>query len=279
MGCGREHAKRPGPVRELPPGVRRVLAVASGKGGVGKSSVSSNLAAAMARTGSKTALLDADIYGPNQPQFFGLTDFPRKLDESKRVEPPVAHGVKLFSMGFLLEEDAPAVWRGPMLHSAMRQFVRDVRWGETDTLIVDLPPGTGDVPLSLCQNVPVAGVVIVTTPQSAALSDVRRTAAMFEKLGVPILGVVENMSAFACPHCGKTSEVFGAGGGSRLSDMKAVPLLAQIPLDPLVCGGGEGGVPIVIDHPESPAGKALMRAADRVDKLLAALTGGGDRGA
>ncbi|MFA6029302.1 MAG: Mrp/NBP35 family ATP-binding protein [Elusimicrobiota bacterium] len=248
----------------LPPGVRNVVAVGSGKGGVGKSSVSVNLAAALAREGARVGLLDADVYGPNQPQMLGLGGRRPKVDAENRILPLENHGVRLMSMGFLMDDDTPVIWRGPMLHGAVRQFLAEVLWGELDYLLVDLPPGTGDVQLSLCQSAPIVGALVVTTPQSIAVSDVRKAVAMFRKLEVPVLGVVENMSVFACPHCGKASRLFGAGGGKGLSEDFRIPDLGSIPLDPLVCEGGERGVPVVLSHPESAAAAAFRSLARQV---------------
>ncbi len=229
----------------LPPGIKNIIAVASGKGGVGKSTVSANLALALAQEGASVGLLDADIYGPNQPQMMGVGNLTPEVREDKKIIPPEAFGVKVMSMGFLMDPDAPVIWRGPMLHSAVVQFLKDVVWGDLDYLVIDLPPGTGDVQLSLCQSAPVVGTVLVTTPQSIALSDVRKAAAMFEKLKVPLLGVVENMGSFACPHCGKSSAIFSEGGGRYVSEKYEIPILGNIPLDPAVCEAGESGRPIV----------------------------------
>ncbi|MBI4375376.1 MAG: Mrp/NBP35 family ATP-binding protein [Elusimicrobia bacterium] len=248
----------------MPPGVKNIIAVGSGKGGVGKSTVACNLAVALALEGAKTGLLDADIYGPNQPQMMGVTDWEPRPGADNKLDPPSAFGVKVMSMGFLMEPDAPVIWRGPMLHGALTQFLKDVRWGELDYLVVDLPPGTGDVQLSLCQNVPLMGAVIVTTPQSIALSDVRKAVSMFQKLRVPLLGVVENMAQFVCPHCRKKSEIFSHGGGHFLADKYGVPVLGSIPLDPLICQSGETGQPVVASETDSEPAKAFREAARQV---------------
>ena len=250
--------------RIMPSGVRNIIAVGSGKGGVGKSTVACNLAVALALDGAKVGLLDADVYGPNQPQMMGVSDFEPAAGPDNKIDPAEGYGVKVMSMGFLMEPDAPVIWRGPMLHGAITQFLKDVRWGELDYLVVDLPPGTGDVQLSLAQSVPLMGSVIVTTPQSIALSDVRKAVAMFQKLNVPILGVVENMSEFVCPHCKKKSEVFSHGGAESLSKKYGVPVLGRIPLDPTVCETGETGNPVCASHPDSAPAKALREAARQV---------------
>jgi ATP-binding protein involved in chromosome partitioning len=259
---------RPQPEKSLPEGVRRIVAVGAGKGGVGKSTVSVNLAVALAQEGLKVGLLDADVYGPNLPQMLGVPNHVPVLGEDGKIEPAEAHGVRLMSMGFLLEPDSPVIWRGPLLHGAMQQFLRDVRWGGLDVLVVDLPPGTGDVQLSVAQTVPLSGAVIVTTPQSIALSDVLKAAAMFRKLEVPIFGVVENMGEFVCPHCRKTSRIFSRGAGEVFARKYGVPLLGEVPLDPAVCSAGEDGTPLCSAHPQSAAAKALRGVARQVAARL-----------
>lgn len=250
--------------KAMPPGIKNVIAVASGKGGVGKSSVTANIAFCLARDGAKVGVLDADIYGPNLPQMLGIGAHKPETDSENKVIPASTHGLKLFSMGFLLTDaDNPVIWRGPLLHGAIQQFVREIKWGELDYLIVDLPPGTGDVQLSLSQMVPIVGAVIVTTPQSVVLSDVRKAVGMFKKVGVPILGVVENMSEFLCPHCGKSSPVFGEGGAKGLTDRYDVPCLGRIPLDPLVCESGEEGKPFALTHPDHPVTAAFFEISRR----------------
>lgn len=245
----------------LPGGIKNIIAVGSGKGGVGKSTVACNLAVSLAAEGAKVGLMDADIYGPNQPQMMGVADWEPEVSSDNKITPPVGYGVKVMSMGFLMEPDSPVIWRGPMLHGAINQFFKDVVWGELDYLVVDMPPGTGDVQLTLCQSVPLAGAVIVTTPQSIALSDVRKAAAMFNKLKVPMLGVVENMGTFHCPHCAKDSHIFSEGGAKKLADMHHIPVLGQVPLDPLVCQTGETGKPVSITHPDSAPAKAFREIA------------------
>ena len=248
----------------LPPGIKNLIAVAAGKGGVGKSTVASNLAVALALDGAKVGLMDADIYGPNQPQMMGVKGYEPAADNEGKIEPAFSHGVKIMSMGFLMDPDKPVIWRGPMLHGAISQFLKDVKWGELDYLVLDLPPGTGDVQLTLCQTVPLAGAVIVTTPQSIALSDVRKAVAMFRKLNVPILGAIENMSGFVCPHCSKESRIFASGSAKALKEDHGVDVLGGIPLDPRVCEASEVGTPIVVSHPDSLPAKALRETARKV---------------
>lgn len=248
----------------LPEGVKNVIAVGSGKGGVGKSTVACNIAVALAMEGSKVGLMDTDVYGPNQPQMLGLMDKTVTTDAEGKIIPPEKYGVKLMSMGFLIDGDTPVVWRGPMLHGVVTQFFRDVRWGDIDYLIVDLPPGTGDVQLTLCQSVPLLGAVIVTTPQSIALSDVKKAVAMFQKLRVSILGVVENMSGFFCPHCGRESRIFSSGGGNSLVQKYETQLLGQIPVHADVCDTGECGKPIVFSMPEHPVSRAFRETARKI---------------
>ena len=243
------------------PDVRYVIAVASGKGGVGKSTVSANLALALAALGHTVGLLDADIYGPSQQIMMGTGDNPVGDPEGKIHPVEAPGGVKVMSFGFLVDPDQPVIWRGPMLQKALEQFVGDVLWGELDYLVVDLPPGTGDVALTLCQNVPMAGVVIVTTPQDVALVDARKSLHMFRKLEVPVLGIVENMSVYECPECGHIEHIFGAGGGRRTADELGVPLLGSIPLDPAIVTGGDSGNPVVAERPDSPAGRAFTELA------------------
>jgi ATP-binding protein involved in chromosome partitioning len=250
--------------RSLPSGIKNIVAVGSGKGGVGKSTIACNLAVSLAKDGARVGLLDADVYGPNQPQMLGLEGWEPVVGSDNKMDPPSNFGVKLMSMGFLMEPDQPVIWRGPMLHGAITQFLKDVKWGELDYLVVDLPPGTGDVQLSLCQSVPLTGSVIVTTPQTIALSDVRKAVSMFRKLNVPILGVVENMSEFVCPHCEGKSQIFSHGGAQTLSDKFHVPVLGQIPLDPRVCEAGETGKPAVAKDPSSPTAQALRLMAKHV---------------
>jgi ATP-binding protein involved in chromosome partitioning len=242
---------------------RYIVAVASSKGGVGKSTVAANLAVALHLAGQRVGLLDGDIHGPNVPLMMGIPG-EQPFAFGDRIFPPQAHGVTVMSMGLLLPPEAPVIWRGPMLHQAIRQLLRDVMWGQLDFLVVDLPPGTGDVQLTLAQTLPLAGAVMVTTPQAVALADVLKGAEMFRQLDVPVLGLVENMSDYLCPHCGQREPIFGTGGGERLARQLGVPLLAQVPLDPAVRSGGDDGLPVVLAAPESSGGRALRQAAQAV---------------
>jgi ATP-binding protein involved in chromosome partitioning len=250
--------------RAAVPGVRNIVAVASGKGGVGKSTIAVNLAVALARQGASVGLMDADIYGPSIPLMMGAQDQRVLATEDNRMIPLEAHGVKMVSIGFLLGKDAPVVWRGPMVGRAVQQLVRDVEWGELDYLIIDLPPGTGDAQLSLAQSVPLAGGVIVTTPQDIALMDASRGLSMFREVKVPVLGIVENMSFFACPHCGERTDIFSHGGGRTTAERLKVPFLGEIPLDVDVRIGGDIGEPIAGGDPETPQAKAFEDLAGRV---------------
>jgi ATP-binding protein involved in chromosome partitioning len=249
--------------REGVPGIRNIVAVGAGKGGVGKSTTAVNLAVALQRTGARVGLMDADVYGPNIPQMLGITQAPA-VSEDKKLLPPEAWGLKVISMGMLVPTDQPVIWRGPMLHSAVQQFMREVEWGELDYLVVDLPPGTGDVALSLSQSVPVAGALVVTTPQGVSVSDVRKAVGMFRQLNIPLLGVVENMSYFVCGHCNERTEIFGHGGGRRMAEELGVPFLGEVPIDTRVREGGDDGKPIVALAPESPAARAFAEVAGRV---------------
>jgi ATP-binding protein involved in chromosome partitioning len=248
-------------------GVRNIVAVSSGKGGVGKSTVAVNLAVSLARDGARVGLMDADVYGPNVPLMLGVADMRPAINVNKLV-PLEAHGIRLMSMAVLKPGDEPMIVRGPILHGLVRQFLQDVEWGELDYLIVDMPPGTGDVQLSLAQLVPVQGAVLVTTPQEVALADVRRALRMFEAVNVPVLGVVENMSYFVAPDTGTRYNIFGEGGGQRLSDEYGVPFLGAIPLGMKVREGGDSGVPVVVSDPDSPQAEAFRHVAEEVARQV-----------
>ena len=249
------------------PGVGQIIAVSSGKGGVGKSTVAVNLAVALHLEGARVGLMDADIYGPNLPTMMGVTDLPKMIKDPARGElfiPPSAHGVQVMSMGFLIQGDQPAVWRGPMLHSVVSQFCHQVHWGELDYLVVDMPPGTGDVQLSLAQLVPVTGAILVTTPQEVSMQDVRKAYHMFEKVRIPILGIVENMSYLDCPSCEARHFIFGQGGGRALAKKFATECLTEIPLLLKIREGGDLGKPITVEDPDSPLARQFRDLAKRV---------------
>ena len=244
------------------PNLGKVIAVSSGKGGVGKSTVTVNLAIALAQLGKRVGLMDADIYGPNIPRMMGVNEAPPVADD--KIQPLEAFGVKLISLGFLIERDQPAIWRGPIVMKIITQFLRDVQWGQLDYLLVDMPPGTGDAQLSLVQATQVAGAIIVTTPQEVAVGDALRGAQMFERVGVPVIGVVENMSYFESPETGKPIALFGTGGGKRLADELGVTLLGEIPLYPPVMDGGDNGRPIVVADAKSTAAKKIIEVAAKI---------------
>ncbi|MEX2617453.1 MAG: iron-sulfur cluster carrier protein ApbC [Alphaproteobacteria bacterium] len=258
-----QRTPRPAPAREMVPGVKHIVAVASGKGGVGKSTVAANLTLALAAAGHKAGILDADIYGPSQPRMMGLTGRPQSPD-GKRLDPMENYGVKVMSMGFLVPEDTAMIWRGPMVMSALQQLLRDVNWGDLDVLIVDMPPGTGDAQLTMAQEVPLAGAIIVSTPQDIALLDARKGINMFEKVEVPVLGIIENMSYFACPHCGERTDIFSHGGARAEAGKFSVDFLGEVPLDLLIRETSDDGRPIVVSHPDSPHSKVFREIADRV---------------
>jgi ATP-binding protein involved in chromosome partitioning len=249
----------PAPVPSEQPNLGRILAVSSGKGGVGKSTVAVNVAVALAQDGARVGLMDADVYGPNVPRMFGVFEKPPVI--GGKIQPLEAYGVKLMSLGFLVERDAPAIWRGPIIMKIVTQFLRDVNWGDLDYFIVDLPPGTGDAQLSLVQATQVSGAVIVTTPQEMAVGDALRGAKMFERVGVPVVGVVENMSAFTDPETGRRFELFSSGGGQRLAEEIGAPLLGTVPLQPHLAEQADGGRPVLIASPESPAAESLRGIA------------------
>jgi ATP-binding protein involved in chromosome partitioning len=274
---GYQVASSRGPDEARAPGVRNVVAVASGKGGVGKSTVAVNLAASLVLDGARVGLMDVDIYGPSVPLMTGTEGAKPEIREGRLV-PVEAHGMKLLSMGYLVPAGQAVVWRGPMLHKAITQFFEDCDWGEVDYLVVDLPPGTGDVQLSLSQVFPLTGAVMVTTPQPVALIDVVKGANMFDRVNVPLLGVVENMSYFVCPCCGTRSEIFAHGGGRRVAAEHGWPFLGEVPIDPTVRVGGDEGVPVVVSHPTSAVALALRETARVLaGKVSQVVVGGGVR--
>ena len=260
---------QPGAGRLSLPGIKHTIAVASGKGGVGKSTTAANLALALHANGLKVGLLDADVYGPSQPRMMGIKGKPTSKD-GKVMEPMENHGIKVMSMGFLIDEETPMIWRGPMVMSAITQLLRDVAWGDLDVLVCDLPPGTGDTQLTMAQNVPLSGAVIVSTPQDIALLDAKKGLNMFRKVDVPVLGIIENMSYFACPHCGERSEIFAHGGARREAERFSVDFLGEIPLDIAIRETSDGGQPIVVSQPRSPHAAAYR---DIAHKIWARLSG------
>lgn len=258
-----QRAAVPAPTPVNYPNLGTVLAISSGKGGVGKSTVATNLAVSLAQQGARVGLMDADIYGPNIPRMMGINE-PLQVDPDAKIIPLEAHGIKLVSIGFLIERDQPAIWRGPIIMKVITQFLRDVNWGQLDFLLVDMPPGTGDAQLSLVQATRVDGAVIVTTPQDVAAGDALRGAKMFQRVDVPVIGIIENMSWFDCPHCGKPVNIFGQGGGAKLAAELGVPLLGRIPLYPQILAGGDTGMPIVLSEPQSTAALSLTETAERI---------------
>jgi ATP-binding protein involved in chromosome partitioning len=243
-------------------GVKNIIAVGAGKGGVGKTTVAVNLALALANSGSKVGLIDGDIYGPNVPIMLGLKT--QLTTDGQKIIPAEKHGLQVISMGFMTSDDAPIIWRGPMLHGALQQFFREVRWNELDYLVIDMPPGTGDVALSLSQTVPVAGAIVVTTPQLVSLADSRRAVAMYKKLNIPTLGVIENMSYFVCPNCSHEADIFGHGGGEQMSGDLKIPFLGRIPIYQPIREGSDTGVPLLVSEPDAPASRAFVAAAERM---------------
>ena len=259
-----DHGGAPGgPTPTLLPGVASIVAVASGKGGVGKSTTAVNLALGLAAGGHKTGLLDADIYGPSMPRMMGITGQPSSSDGTT-LAAMENYGIKVMSMGFLVEEDTPMIWRGPMVQSALEQMMRDVSWGELDIMVVDMPPGTGDIHLTLAQKVPLTGAVIISTPQDIALMDARKGLNMFRKVGVPVFGLIENMSYFTCPKCGERSEIFSHGGAKIEADRLGIDFLGEIPLDIIIRETSDGGRPIVVSEPESEHALTYRAIADKV---------------
>jgi ATP-binding protein involved in chromosome partitioning len=266
----------PRQAEQLLPNVKNVIAVGSGKGGVGKSTVSVNLAVALAQAGAAVGLLDADITGPNIPMMLGVDGQP-KASANNKITPLERHGVKCISIQFFVPEGQPIVWRGPLVGGAIQQFLRDVEWGDLDYLVVDLPPGTSDAQLTLAQSVPLGGAVLVTTPQEVALSDVGKALAMFKRLSVPILGLVENMTAFVCPHCGELTEIFGRGGGERFCQTHGLDFLGGVPLDITVRQGGDVGVPAVAQREPGPAARALTAVAGAVAARMSVRAAGAEQ--
>ncbi|HLZ90787.1 MAG TPA: Mrp/NBP35 family ATP-binding protein [Candidatus Acidoferrum sp.] len=259
------------PPRQPIPGVKNLVAIASGKGGVGKTTVAVNLALALARLGHKVGLLDADVYGPNVPIMLGTTQEPLATMD-KRIIPIEVAGLKMISMGLLSPGDKPVIWRGPMLHSVITQFLRSVQWGELDYLVIDLPPGTGDVQLTLIQTVAVTGAVVVTTPSTVALADVRKAIEMFRQVNVEVLGVVENMSTFSCPHCAQPIDIFGHGEGAKTAQAYGVPVLGEIEIDPRIRIGGDTGQPVALQGGSAPSAKSLFALAQAVTARLEAVS-------
>jgi len=243
-------------------GVKNIIAVGAGKGGVGKTTVAVNLAIALAKCGGRVGMIDGDIYGPNVPMMLGIKT--QLTTDGKKIIPAEQYGIQVISMGFMTTEDSAVIWRGPMLHGAIQQFFREVRWDNLDYLIVDMPPGTGDVALSLSQTVPVAGSIVVTTPQQVSLADSRRAVRMYQKLNIPTLGIIENMSHFVCPNCHHEADIFGHGGGEQLAEQLGVAFIGRIPIYQPIREGGDNGVPLVISEPASVAAKAFIAAAERV---------------
>jgi ATP-binding protein involved in chromosome partitioning len=243
------------------PGIRNVIAVGAGKGGVGKTTVAVNLAIALAKAGSRVGIIDGDIYGPNVPIMLGIKG--QLMADGEKILPSERYGVKVVSMGFLTTDESPVIWRGPMLHSVIKQFFQEVRWDELDYLVVDMPPGTGDVALSLSQTVPVAGAIVVTTPQEVSLADSRKAVRMYQKLNIPVLGIIENMSYFICPSCHHESDIFGRGGGEKTARELGVPFLGRIPIYEPIRIGGDTGEPLVVGEPDSPAAAAFFATAEQ----------------
>ncbi|MGH6768382.1 MAG: iron-sulfur cluster carrier protein ApbC, partial [Xanthobacteraceae bacterium] len=248
--------------------IKNVVAVASGKGGVGKSTVAANLALAWAAQGARVGILDADIYGPSQPRMMGLTGQRPVTRDGKHLEPLRAHGIEVMSIGFLIDEETPMIWRGPMVISALTQMLREVEWGNLDVMVVDMPPGTGDAQLTMAQQVPLKGAVIVSTPQDLALIDARRGIAMFRRVNVPILGIVENMSTFICPNCGTQSDIFGHGGARKEAERLGVPFLGEVPLHPTIREKSDAGLPVVATEPDGPHALAYRAIAENVRDQL-----------
>jgi ATP-binding protein involved in chromosome partitioning len=255
------------------PGVKNIIAVAAGKGGVGKSTVSTNLAASLARAGAAVGILDADVYGPSIPQMMGPPTTPASADAGNKITPAVHHGMRVVSIGFFVERGGAVIWRGPMVHKLLQQFIEDVQWGELDYLVVDLPPGTGDAQLSLAQLLPITGAVMVTTPQEVSIIDVEKALGMWQRVEVPVLGLVENMSGFVCPSCGHHEEIFLRGGGRRLAERAGIPFLGEVPLQPTVSRAGDEGTPIVLREPASKVAEIFAGIAGAVACALSVRNG------
>jgi ATP-binding protein involved in chromosome partitioning len=256
----REAVGGDGPRQPLP-GVKNIIAVGAGKGGVGKTTVAVNLAISLSKAGGKVGMIDGDIYGPNVPIMLGMKT--QLITDGQKIIPAEKYGLQVISMGFLTGDDAPIIWRGPMLHGALQQFFREVKWLDLDYLVIDMPPGTGDVALSLSQTVPVAGAILVTTPQLVSLADTRRAVAMYKKLNIPPLGIVENMSYFVCTNCSHEADIFGHGGGEALAAELGIPFIGRLPIYQPIREGSDSGVPLMISDPDSPAARAFMAAAER----------------
>jgi ATP-binding protein involved in chromosome partitioning len=265
---GHSHNRARPPQARSIPGVARIIAVASGKGGVGKSTTACNLALGLVRLGLKVGVLDADVFGPSMPRLFGITHKPELAPDGQRLMPIEKFGAKVMSIGFLVEEGAPVVWRGPMVMSALTQFLREVEWGELDVLVIDMPPGTGDAQLTIAQSVPLSGAVIVSTPQDLSLIDARRGMAMFRQVSVPLIGLIENMSYFVCPHCGGRTDIFAHGGARHEAETHGAPFLGEVPLDTAIRETSDNGAPIVVSAPDSPQAAAYVAIASRVRDAL-----------
>jgi len=246
------------------PGVKNIIAVAAGKGGVGKSTVATNLAAALSRLGAEVGILDADVYGPSVPQMMGVPEVPAGAESGRQIIPAIHHGMRVISVGFFVERGGAVIWRGPMVGKLLQQFIEDVQWGELDYLVIDLPPGTGDAQLSLSQLLPITGAVMVTTPQEVSVIDVEKALGMWKRVEVPVLGLVENMSGFVCPSCGHHENVFLQGGGRKLAEREGIPFLGEIPLQKTISRGGDDGLPVVIGDPESKVARTFMDIARAV---------------
>jgi ATP-binding protein involved in chromosome partitioning len=266
MSARVREAVSPDGARQKIPGVKNIIAVGAGKGGVGKTTVSVNLAIALAKCGGKVGMIDGDVYGPNVPIMLGIKT--QLITDGQKIIPAEKYGLQVISMGFLTGDDAPIIWRGPMLHGVIQQFFREVRWLDLDYLVIDMPPGTGDVALSLSQTVPVAGAIVVTTPQEVSLADSRRAIAMYKKLNIPPIGVIENMSYFVCRNCHHEADIFGHGGGERMAAEMGVPFLGSIPIYQPIREGGDSGVPLIVSEPESPAARSFMAVAERTAAQL-----------